>query len=308
MDKLRRQIIKYFILCSFGIATLTAMLNGLYDEIFHPDTITDLPVLLAVIASDLAIWALIYFLFALLFFVIIRRKIKKETQRQMEEKNILYANIAHDLKTPITSILGFSKALKDGAVEESRRDEIIDIIYEKSRQTDDMINRLFHYSKLETDSYALSFEKLDVCAPIRAQVAEAYPEFEAAGIALQVEIPEEPITAKLDIVEFRRAVNNLIENAYKHNPKGTAVLISVEEVSGVVRVTIADNGEPIDRALADRIFQPFVCGNESRSIQGGTGLGLAISRKIIEKHGGTLRLQPDFLGFTKAFVIELKKT
>lgn len=308
MDKLRKQIIKYFILCSFGIATLTAMLNGLYDEIFHPDTITDLPVLLAVIASDLAIWALIYFLFALLFFVIVRRKIRKETQRQMEEKNIFYANIAHDLKTPITSILGFSKALKDGAVEESRREEIIDIIYEKSRQTDEMINRLFHYSKLETDSYALSFEKLDVCAPVRALVAEAYPEFEAAGITLRVEIPEDPIPAMLDIVEFRRAVSNLIENAYKHNAKGAEVLISVEETSGVVRVTIADNGEPIEQDLAERIFQPFVCGSESRSSQGGTGLGLAISRKIIEKHGGTLRLQPEYPGFTKAFVIEMKKT
>lgn len=307
MDKLRKQIIKYFILCSFGIATLTAMLNGLYDEIFHPDTITDLPVLLAVIASDLAIWALIYFLFALLFFVIVRRKINKETQRQMEEKNILYANIAHDLKTPITSILGFSKALKDGAVEESRREEIIDIIYEKSRQTDDMINQLFRYSKLETDAYALSFEKLDVCAPVRALVAEAYPEFEAAGITLRIEIREEPIPAMLDIVEFRRAVSNLIENAYKHNAKGAEVLISVEERSGVVRVTIADNGEPIEQDLAERIFQPFVCGNESRSSQGGTGLGLAISRKIIEKHGGTLRLQPEFPGFTKAFVIEIKK-
>ena len=307
MDKLRKQIIKYFILCSFGIATLTAMLNGLYDEIFHPDTITDLPVLLAVIASDLAIWALIYFLFALLFFVIVRRKIRKETQRQMEEKNIFYANIAHDLKTPITSILGFSKALKDGAVEESRREEIIDIIYEKSRQTDEMINRLFHYSKLETDSYALSFEKLDVCAPVRALVAEAYPEFEAAGITLRIEIREEPIPAMLDIVEFRRAVSNLIENAYKHNAKGAEVLISVEERSGVVRVSIADNGEPIEQDLAERIFQPFVCGNESRSSQGGTGLGLAISRKIIEKHGGTLRLQPEFPGFTKAFVIEIKK-
>ena len=307
MDKLRKQIIKYFILCSFGIATLTAMLNGLYDEIFHPDTITDLPVLLAVIASDLAIWALIYFLFALLFFVIVRRKIRKETQRQMEEKNIFYANIAHDLKTPITSILGFSKALKDGAVEESRREEIIDIIYEKSRQTDEMINRLFHYSKLETDSYALSFEKLDVCAPVRALVAEAYPEFEAAGITLRIEIREEPIPAMLDIVEFRRAVSNLIENAYKHNAKGAEVLISVEERSCVERVSIADNGEPIEQDLAERIFQPFVCGNESRSSQGGTGLGLAISRKIIEKHGGTLRLQPEFPGFTKAFVIEIKK-
>jgi signal transduction histidine kinase len=307
MDKLRKQIIKYFILCSFGIATLTAMLNGLYDEVFHPDTITDLPLLLAVIASDLAIWALIYFLFALLFFVIVRRKIRKETQRQMEEKNILYANIAHDLKTPITSILGFSKALKDGAVDESRREEIIDIIYEKSRQTDDMINQLFRYSKLETDTYSLSFEKLDVCAPVRALVAEAYQQFEDAGILLRVEIPEELILTRLDAVEFRRAISNLIENACKHNPKGAEVSISVEEVSGGVKITIADNGEPIEGALAESIFQPFVCGDESRSSQGGTGLGLAISRKIIEKHGGTLRLQPDYPGFTKAFVIELKK-
>lgn len=307
MDKLRRQIIKYFILCSFGIATLTAMLNGLYDEIFHSDTITDLPVLLAVIASDLAIWALIYFLFALLFFVIVRRKIRKETQRQMEEKNIFYANIAHDLKTPITSILGFSKALKDGAVEDGRREEIIDIIYKKSRQTDEMINRLFHYSKLETDSYALSFEKLDVCATVRALVADAYLQFEDAGIALRIEIPEDPIPVMLDIVEFRRAIGNLLENARKHNTKGAEVFILVEEKSGVVRITIADNGEPIEQDLAERIFQPFVCGNESRSSQGGTGLGLAISRKIIEKHGGTLRLQPEFPGFTKAFVIEIKK-
>lgn len=79
-----------------------------------------------------------------------------EIQRQTDERNMLYANIAHDLKTPMTSILGYAKALGDKKVELEQSEIVIDRIYQKAKQTDEPLNMLFEYTKLQTESYPLA--------------------------------------------------------------------------------------------------------------------------------------------------------
>lgn len=132
-------------------------------------------------------------------------------------------------------------------------------------------------------------------------------EFECRAMELEVEIPETPIMCNIDAVQFKRAVQNLITNAYKHNENGTRVGIQVKNTKKNVRILVSDAGLPIDRELQENMFESFVCGNESRTSKDGSGLGLAITKRIVEKHGGRVYMNNQVQGYTKAFVIEVKR-
>ena len=110
-----------------------------------------------------------------------------------------------------------------------------------------------------------------------------------------------------DEKELKRAISNLLVNAYKHNEKGTNVLVRVFVQGTMVKIIIADNGEAIDENVVATLFEPFAKGDASRSGGTGTGLGLAISRIIVEKHAGRLYVDDNVEGYTKGFVVELKK-
>lgn len=106
----------------------------------------------------------------------------------------------------------------------------------------------------------------------------------------------------VDPIEFDRAVNNLIVNAYKHNRDAAKVRISVASAKEEIRISVEDDGDPIDSECLEHIFEPFVSQSASRSSSEGSGLGLAIAAKIIEKHGGTLNIEQSATGDTKAFI------
>lgn len=307
MKKLKNQIIKYFLLCSFGISLFESIIDSLYNDYLFL-TVEDGTTLMTLLLVSYAFFNLLIFgVFAIIFYKLADRKIKDETNRQIEEKNHLYANISHDLKTPMTSILGFASALKHGELSEEEKENAIDIIYTKSKRTDELMNQLFSYSKLQSNLYEFSLEKEDICAIVRALLAEAYQEFEKKNIELEIDIPDSPIYCMLDKINFKRAINNLIENEYKHNKADIQVFISVRELENVVQVIVADTGDEIDKAISENIFQPFICGDDSRNSSGGSGLGLAISRKVIDKHNGKLRLATDISGYTKGFIVELSR-
>ena len=169
----------------------------------------------------------IFVLFALIFYRLTAKAIKQESERRLQEQNLMYAAIAHDLKTPMTSVQGFAKALSDGKIKPEEQQEIFDIIYRKSNSMNDMVNTLFDYAKLGTDGYKPEFTEVDICALVRDIVAENYCDFEDHGIELDIDIPETAITINADKTEMKRAVTNLIVNIYKHNPDGIRALTAV---------------------------------------------------------------------------------
>lgn len=305
MKNLKSKIIKYFIFCSLGISVVESMIDSIYDEWLFLLVKSESVLMKLSLASYLLLSILVFVVFAFLFIRMAGKRIEEETNRQLEEKNQLYANIAHDLKTPITSIRGFAGAIKENNLSEDESQRAIDIIYTKSKRTDELIEMIFTYSKLESNQYQLNLQKENVCGLLRVMIADAYEDFESRNIGLKIEIPDEPIYCMLDRIEFKRAMNNLIDNAYKHNREGCLVCISVKEVERKVRILVADTGDVIEASIGETIFQPFVCGDDSRNSKGGSGLGLAISKKIFEKHHGTLRLVDQVEGYTKGFMVEL---
>ncbi|MDE6601159.1 MAG: HAMP domain-containing histidine kinase [Lachnospiraceae bacterium] len=219
-----------------------------------------------------------------------------------QRRNLMLSNIAHDIKTPVTTICGYSKALSEGVVEEKNRQPYLDAIYAKAMRMDELVTLLFEYVKLDSEGFTLHKEMGDLVELTRETVALLYADFEDRGIELVLEITEEKILFEMDRLQLGRAVTNLLTNALRYGKEGGRVLIRLQEYE----LTVADEGAPVEPAFAAHIFEPFARGDKARSSKGGTGLGLGIAKKIVEMHGGKLLLNQNFgEGYTKAFQIRL---
>ena len=233
---------------------------------------------------------------------------ESERQRKALEDNRqkLLADISHDLKTPITVIQGYAKAICDGLIPPEKQPEYLDTIYQKSTRLTGLIDTFHEYSKLEHPQFTLLTRRLDLCEVLREYLASKYNELELGGFIPEIEIPDESIWCMLDKTAFLRVLENLVTNAVKHNPAGTSLFFELHRQGDQAVLELADNGVGIPSALAERIFEPFVVGDESRGTRQGSGLGLAISHKIITAHGGTIQLvQPPSLGRSTQFRLTL---
>lgn len=232
---------------------------------------------------------------------------EEEKERQLtydRERNLLLSDIAHDIKTPITTLCSYSKALSDDLVQGEKRREYLDAIYSKSMRMDELITLLFEYVKMDSGGFILHREECDLGELLRECTAAMYADFEDHDITLRAQIPETPILCSVDKIQMIRAVTNLLTNAVRYGREGGTVLVELAEYT----ITVADDGIEIDEELAEHIFEPFSRGDKARSTSGGSGLGLSIASRIIEMHGGELKLNRDYgHGYTKAFLIILEK-
>ncbi len=218
---------------------------------------------------------------------------QREKARLEEARNRMFIDISHDLKTPMTVIGGYSKALAENMVsDEEKKRRYIEAIYSKSLYVSDMIEDLFEIAKLDQTNAVMAAEDADIAEFLRNMAAEHYDQIEDKGMQLDLNIPEETVMLSFDRKEMSRAVSNILGNAIRHNQPGTTIYAGLTDISGQITITIADDGAGIPENLRDTIFDPFVRGDASRS-SNGTGLGLAIAKKIIERHNGTLKLEYD---------------
>ena len=226
------------------------------------------------------------------FNIMVSKLEDSENQRKklMNDKERMMADISHDLKTPITSIQGYAKALSDGIIADEDKDKYIKIIYEKSKKLTELINIFHEYSKLEHPDFNLIFEKVDLSEYLRAYIALKYEDIVESGFNIEVDIPEEEMEIKIDKVQLQRVFDNILGNSIKHNEKGTNIYVSLKEKNDIYEIIIADDGKGISKDIANNIFEAFTVGDESRNSKQGSGLGLAIAKTIVELHEGTIEL------------------
>lgn len=244
------------------------------------------------------------------FNIMVSKLEDSENQRKklMNDKERMMADISHDLKTPITSIQGYAKALSDGIIVDEDKDKYIKIIYEKSKKLTELINIFHEYSKLEHPDFNLIFEKVDLSEYLRAYIALKYEDIVESGFNIEVDIPEEEMEIKIDKVQLQRVFDNILGNSIKHNEKGTNIYVSLKEKNDIYEIIIADDGKGISKDIANNIFEAFTVGDESRNSKQGSGLGLAIAKTIVDLHGGTIELEPESLKkFSTQFKIILNK-
>lgn len=244
------------------------------------------------------------------FNIMVSKLEDSENQRKklMNDKERMMADISHDLKTPITSIQGYAKALSDGIIADEDKDKYIKIIYEKSKKLTELINIFHEYSKLEHPDFNLIFEKVDLSEYLRAYIALKYEDIVESGFNIEVDIPEEEMEIKIDKVQLQRVFDNILGNSIKHNEKGINIYVSLKEKNDIYEIIIADDGKGISKDIANNIFEAFTVGDESRNSKQGSGFGLAIAKTIVDLHGGTIELEPESLKkFSTQFKIILKK-
>jgi len=234
-------------------------------------------------------------------------RLKNIEKEQLEEsKKKMLADLSHDLKTPMTTIQGYSKALYDGLVEdEEQQRRYLHFIHDKSIRVTALIDELFTFSKLDNPDSQITKQEKDICEFIREVVVEYYELFAEKEMELAITIPSEKLLYRFDQKLLYRAISNILENTIKYNPKQTQVFISLKEVHDTITIEIGDDGNGINEDIAQTLFDPFVRGDKSRVNDGGSGLGLAITKKIVEKHNGKVYVDTKPKRGKTNFIIEL---
>ncbi|MCU0644349.1 MAG: cell wall metabolism sensor histidine kinase WalK [bacterium] len=217
------------------------------------------------------------------------------------------ANASHELKTPLTSIIGYAETLVDGAAEEPfARMKFMRKIREQAQRLEFLVADLLHLSQIESD------EPLELSAlPLIHLIKEVVDEFEEKAVQKNITIALEAhdeIRVKMDKEGMRVVFNNLLDNAVKYTSEGGSIKIQVHDAAkNRVKIEVSDTGIGIDQKYHDRIFQRFYRVDKARSRSlGGTGLGLSIVKHIIEKHGSRISVISE-LGKGSCFCFELEK-
>jgi signal transduction histidine kinase len=238
-------------------------------------------------------------------------KLEKKNQEMIlleESKKRMLADLSHDLKTPMTTIQGYSKALyEDIIVDEEKKKKYLKYIYDKSIRVTHLIEELFMFSKLDSPDSPIQKEEKDICEFFREVIVEYYELFSEKDMELEVEIPPTVILYSFDQKLLYRAISNILENVVKYNPTNTFVYFHLHNTNTSIKLEIGDNGVGISEEIVNTLFDPFVRGDKNRLNDGGTGLGLAITKKIVEKHGGQLKLETKPARGKTNFIIELPK-
>lgn len=211
-----------------------------------------------------------------------------EEERSTEnKKNELITNVAHDLRTPLTSIIGYLDLVSRKDLPSDTREKYIGIAYNKSIRLEKLIEDLFSYTKFEFGEVKLNKVEVDLVKMLYQLLDEFYPSFKESGLEYSFEstVPSAIVAADGDYLA--RAFANLIGNAIKYGADGKNVILRLEVKDAEVIVAITNFGEVIPKKDITHIFEKFYRVEYSRNEEhGGTGLGLAIARNIFEIHGG----------------------
>lgn len=211
-----------------------------------------------------------------------------------QSKDELITNVSHDIRTPLTSIIGYLGLLKNGAVT-SQEDMLkyINIAYDKAEQMKSLANDLFEYTTLKSTKTKLNVTPINIKGMMEQVAAGFELEAEKKGIAFSVKARPDDLIVNADVEKLVRVYNNLISNALKYAAGASRInlvanLINHEQVE----LRVENNGEPIPKDKLKKIFDRFYRVESSRNTKtGGTGLGLSIVQGAVELHGGTIRCE-----------------
>ena len=235
----------------------------------------------------------------------IRRLMDKERESE-RTKNELITNVAHDLRTPLTSIIGYLELLSSGpAISQEMQKKYIDIAYVKAKRLEKLIEDLFGFTKMNYGRISMNVGKVDIVKLLGQLLEEFYPSFMDKDLTYELKsnVPSQVITADGNLLA--RLFDNLINNAIKYGAEGKKVLVQVLAKDDIVTVSVTNYGYVIPAEELPLIFNKFYRVEQSRSSKtGGTGLGLAIAKSLVDMHGGTISVASDLNG--TVFTVKLK--
>jgi sensor histidine kinase len=235
--------------------------------------------------------------------------IEKERENE-QSKTDLITNIAHDLRTPLTSILGYLDLLRNNQmVPEEMKKHYIEIVYNKALRLQKLIEELFGFTKLSYGKLNMNISTLDLVQLLSQLVEESYPNFEKNNLAYDFSANVKSLLIEGDGDLLARLFDNLISNAIKYGAEGKRVLIRLRKEKEAVSIQVLNFGYVIPEKELPLLFDKFYRVEYSRSLStGGTGLGLAIVKNIVDMHHGNITVQSDMGGTRFTVTLPLKYT
>ena len=226
------------------------------------------------------------------FFALYRQRVRiRELARLEKFRREFVADVSHEIKTPLTGILGAVDMLEDGGASDAQR-PLLSMISKESKRLNTLVQQILDLARLERESNALDPAETDLADLVRETVESLRPRAEAAGIALSFAAPEAPCVATIDARLVSEAIANLVSNAIRHSGSPD-VAVSVSATARGFAVVVEDHGIGIPPEHAERIFERFHRVDPARAAEsGGAGLGLAIVRRIARLHGGDVWFSP----------------
>ncbi len=207
--------------------------------------------------------------------------------RQAEEVNKqLMTSLSHDVRTPLTTLIGYLDAAHKGIVTGKDKDEYVEIARRKAHDLKEYIDVLFDWFKLNSNEFVLSIDPVEAVELTRNILIDWIPIFEDKQIDYSIDIPEQPFRVQLDPDAYMRVLNNLIQNVIIHS-HADKINISLSNQDGNMKIVVADNGVGIEKDDLKHIFERLYKCDKGRS-EKGSGLGLSIVHQLVGKMNGTI--------------------
>ncbi len=219
----------------------------------------------------------------------------------------LITNVSHDLRTPLASMQGYLETLliKGASLSIQDRDTYLRTAHKHSRRLNDLIGELFELSKLDSGAVSLNTEVFSLMELVHDSVQDFQLQAEQKGITLSVETCHETGFVKADIALIQRVLQNLLDNALRHTPKGQSVTVRVDDMAHCARIEVADTGRGIARHDIPHIFERHYYTRSQESAEKlGSGLGLAIVKRILDLHQASIQVSSELERGTR-FTFEL---
>ena len=227
-----------------------------------------------------------------------------EAREAEGRKQDLIAFLAHDLKTPLTSVVGYLTLLRDEPdLNMEQRCKYTGIALEKARRLQELLGEFFDITRMDLGAGLADGEPIQLTVLLEQLADEFYPLFAEKDLRCRTEI-ERQLVVLGEADKLARVFDNVLKNAVSYSTPGGEVAVIASRSGERIRVTVTNQGMEIPERELSRIFQKFYRLDEARSTRtGGAGLGLAIAKEIVERHGGSIRAESD--GSSVSFVIEL---
>ncbi len=204
-----------------------------------------------------------------------------------DNKHELITNISHDLKTPLTSIVGYLELLSRDNIDEETRDEYIKIAYNKSLRLKSLVNELFEYTKLTGNDMKLEENRINISMLLNQAVGESIVNFSKRNIEVELNNSYNELFCNIDPLQMLRVFENLIRNAEKYADSDSKFIVSVNVIDDNVQISFINKCAGLVEEDIEKFFERFYRQDKSRNKEG-TGLGLAIVQRIIELHNGSI--------------------
>ena len=221
---------------------------------------------------------------------------QKKYEREQIGKKQLIANLSHDVRTPLVSVIGYLEAIVQGRIGEGQKDDYVHTAYEKAIVLKEKMNQLFEFVQSDANEIKLFMEKLDVCELTRQVLIDFLPIVESENIEMESSIPDDEFNVRVDKEGFVRIVQNLVKNTLVHGSERKYLGVFIKKEESNIYIDIADKGQGIDKEHLPFVFERLYKADSSRT-RGG-GIGLAIAKELANKMGGNIEILRSIPGDT----------